>query len=209
MSRPLVIIVAAAASLASLFAAGCSGRAGGQDLELVNNRLREQNLELRERVATLEQQLAELQIALQPTAEGESASPQLSAEQLANLPRVTTITLDRWSGIAREAAGRVLRVYVKPADGRGRFTQMTGDVTIKLISVPTTGDAVTAAEHTFGPAEVREAYRSSVMGTHYTFEVPIELPEGAADATWLLLVEYRDAVTGAALKAEKRIEPSM
>ena len=183
---------------------GCSARAGGQDLEVVNNRLREQNLDLREQVAALEQQNAELRIALEQKAQ---ANESTAANLDENIPRVTSITLGGLSGFATNSDGLMVRAYLKPEDGRGRFTQLAGRVTLKLVRVPEGDDAETVAERSFEPADVREAYRSSFTGTHYTFELPVTLPAERAGESWLLIATYEDIVTGTKLKAEEPIEP--
>jgi hypothetical protein len=191
-----------AASLLSMgLLVGC--RAGGDDLEVVNNRLREQNLDLRDRVAAMEQEIEELKLALRQKSSKPGEPPEAV---LLNLPRVTRISLDRLTTIAQTPEGLVARAHVEPEDGRGRFTQMTGRVTLKLVRVPENGDVETVSERVFEPSEVRDAYRSGFMGTHYTIEMPVTLPSEADGETWLLLAEYVDAVTDAKLKAERSVQ---
>jgi len=182
---------------------GC--RAGGEDLVVVNNQLREQNMNLRDRVTALERRNAELELATKKKA---SQPGELPAEIQANLPRITAISLNRLSGIADSAGGPVVRAYVKPTDGRGRFTQMTGTLTLSFVRVTAGEDAETVLERAFSPAEVREAYRSSFMGTHYTFELPIAQPIGLSDASWLIVATFDDAVTGETLRAEQALKPA-
>lgn len=197
-------VLLACAAFGSALVGGC--RAGGQKLEAVNSQLREENLELRDRLSALEQRNAELQQAVRATSREVAG---LSEEVRAIVPRVTSISLDRLTGIAESDAGLVLRAYVEPIDGRGRFVQMTGEVTVKLLRVPAgeDEDAETVAAQVFGPSEVRDAYRSGFMGTHYTFEAPVTLPgEPSAGESWLVVATFVDGVTGDAHHAERAIE---
>src|SRR6185436_11190168 len=100
-----------------------------------------------------------------------------------NIPHVTGIEIGRLS-FAHDSDGDgrndALTIYLNPTDGRGRFTQMVGPVSISAASVPAHADASTIGRASFTPAQVRDAYRSALTGTHYVFEVPINLTSTAA-----------------------------
>lgn len=178
---------------------GC--RTGG-NLATVNNHLREDNLALRDENATLTRRVEELELSLKTKSAGEGELP---AEIQANLPRVTAISLDPLSHLAFAEHVGMVTAFIKPTDGRGRFTQMVGKVSMQLIATPEGTSAVTLASRTFDAFEVREAYRSSFMGTHYTFEMPIEPVREKSVASLLLVVQYEDGVTGAKLMAERQM----
>jgi len=183
-----------------LLATGCRT---GENLGKVNNRLREENLQLRMDNAALEQRLEERDIALTSrAAESGSLTPEIQAV----VPRVTRLTIDPLSHVATHNGSQLLRAYLQPRDGRNRFTQLVGTITLQLVATPLDQEAITLARQVFSPAEVCEAYRSGFMGTHYTFELAITVTSDVPETPWLLIVQYEDGVTGATLMAEQRVD---
>jgi hypothetical protein len=88
---------------------------------------------------------------------------------------------------------------------------LVGDVEITAFLLPMERDPTTIGRLSASPLQVREAYRSSLMGTHYTVEVPltVTLPQSAPVSgggdTVLVKVQFTDGVTGKVLTAERSL----
>lgn len=168
---------------------------------------------LREQVQSLEIELArvsdrnrELEAALAKAA-SDAPSRTVDPDAAAAHPHLVRIVVGSASGIRIGPSESVdpkvhgsLRIHVEPADGRGRFLQVTGRVSIQASMPIEGGDPILLGERSFSPIEVRDAWRSGFMGTHYTFEVPVEMPraalEASADPQASVLVVFRDAIGG-------------
>lgn len=203
--RPGRLLLSAALVLVP---AGCEGvkRASRE-----NDRLRAEVLDLKEQVQLLGDRNAELEAELRRPGPDLAALP---PEWRANAPHVASISIGPLSH-ARDTDGDgrpdTLILYVRPADGRGRFVQMTGRLSGHAALLPAEGDAVTLGRVTLGPERLRDAYRSSVMGTHYTIDVPLELPDpvaGADPAECIAKVEFTDGLTGRSVTAQREINLS-
>ncbi len=201
MSRTAPIAMLAFAAAAAI--AGCRGtvlkptpadalREQVQSLEIEVDRLSMQNRELE---AVLAEATAE--------APNRTIDPEAAAAQ-AHLVRLGIGSASRITLAAPEpnvaAIPGTLTVHLEPSDGRGRFLQVTGRVSIQA-SMPVEGsDPIGIGEQSYSPGEVRDAWRSGFMGTHYTFEMPIEAPASAiaatADPQASILVVFRDAIGG-------------
>lgn len=193
-----------AVAVASVSIAGCRATVLKPTPE---DRLREQVQSLEIEVESLAARNRELEASLSAIA-SEKPPHAIDAEAAAAQPRLAGIAIGSASGIraeppaaGAEAAPAVLTVYLEPSDGRGRFLQVTGRVSIQA-SMPVEGAApALLGERSFAPAEVREAWRSGFMGTHYTFEVPVEIPiaalrSGHARPEASVLLVLRDAIGG-------------
>jgi hypothetical protein len=182
--------------------------------------------ELREKIIALEKDLskasAERDEARAKLAEAErvrlAGSADLPADVLAALPRCAGIALDGLTGLSRDA--KAVDVYIKPFDGRQRFVQIVGTLTVRADLIPPAtaengaqrapgakpGNSPPSAPPlslgtvTLTPTDLREAYRSSPLGTHYTVRVPVSaaVPPGA---TLAVTAEFLDALSGQAHRA--------
>lgn len=174
-----------------------------------NARLRTQVIEMQDTIKDLRRQNDELKS--QWTA-SEQAEAGLDPEIVAATPHVVDLAIGRLSH-ARDGDGDgsadVLVVYIQPVDGLGRFTQLTGRLWVDAIISKAQSDPVTIGRITLTPTQVRDAYRSSITGPHYTVEVPIQIPprgdDAAAAIQALVLASYEDGLTGVQLTAERRI----
>ncbi|MBX3408731.1 MAG: hypothetical protein KF859_02450 [Phycisphaeraceae bacterium] len=212
--RTRVACTAAAVCLSLVALAGCT--VGGQrSSSAENDRLRREVIALKERVRLLEGRERELSVQLaQTTASLAAASP---AEIIDATPVVTSIEIDSLSGFspadpARPAESVVW--YVRPLDGYGRFVQAVGAMAVEAIIVDSTvGSAASGtviAARTLSPRELRDAYRSGLMGTHYTVEVPLGAPIArppGASPTLLLRAQFTDALHGAVHTQERVVRP--
>jgi hypothetical protein len=93
-----------------------------------------------------------------------------------------------------------------PQDDRGRFIQVVGEISVHAAVLPKDADAVTIGRVSLGPPEVRDAYRATLLGLHYTVSVPIDPAQAAAAPDCSVQVVFHDGRTGLEHRAEKTIE---
>ncbi|MGD9692924.1 MAG: hypothetical protein AB7G17_04995 [Phycisphaerales bacterium] len=180
-----------------------------------------ENDDLRRRVTALE---SELEGARARAVEAEAkllefARSRESTEQgraLEALPRTAGISIGRYSGFVRPDLGdqpNAIDVYVKPFDGRQRFVQVAGSLRVEALLLPeqlgaesadSAGRRLAVLELT--PEQVREAYRSSPLGTHYY--IRLELPDDARNlkGTLVLRAELREPIAGQVHRTETIVE---
>jgi hypothetical protein len=191
----------------SLLLTGLLGLAGGCESKVstANDDLRARVLELEQSNEQLRRREAELLAEL----EVESRRPDsLSPEIRASVPHVADIAIGRLSHARDSDDDGVpdrLTLYVDPADGLGRFTQMVGTLSAHAVFVPADADAITIGRVTLGPAGLREAYRSSLTGAHYTVELTVAVDAAQALEPCLVRVRFEDGLTGAVHTAEREI----
>lgn len=161
------------------------------------DRLREENSRLEADLARTSLELEESRRKLS-TIETGGAGGAIDREALAAAPRLTVIEVAGSSVIECDAGGRgTLLVRLVPMDGRGRFLQITGRVSIRASVLDSESPPTLVGERTFGPIEVRDAWRSGFFGTVYLFEIPVELPtsfDSVDEAS--VLATFDDAIGG-------------
>lgn len=197
----------ALAAGAFVFLPGC--RAGaGRNAETVNDELRRENLQLRQQVETLTREREDLRLKLED--ESKARLGALKPEVLAALPVSAGLQIERLSGLepadGSVPATRVV-VYLRPVDARDRVIQVVGTVEVEATWLPG-GAGQGAAPRTIArarlePAQLREAYRSGLMGSGYTVELPLEAPIADRRGTLVIRAEFADALTGKVWKAER------
>lgn len=205
MRTPRAIIIPLTVALL----AGC--RAKGKWSE--TDALREQLAAAQKQITTLTAERNEAQAKLAEAERVRLATGDLSADAAAALPRVAAIMIDRLSGLTDSDPndGRpydAVEVYLKPSDGRERFVQIVGSVNVRADLVPPAGSndsPITISSATYDPEQLREAYRSTILSTHYTLRMGIA-PASAFPldgASIALSVEFLDALTGRVHRAER------
>ena len=206
MSRPVEV----AAIMLGLALAGCQARALRPS---PHDALRDENRSLRESNAELTARVEELKTAL-AAAEAEGAADGVDPEVVANTPAARRLELKSGS-VVEPLPGQpgrgVARVWLEPVDGRGRFVQVTGWLEVAITALPTSGPAIPIGEIRLGPAEVRDAYRSGFMGTHYTVEVPVDLAAAGASPNFAVaatFTEGRSRIAMSAAGTAVRLEPA-
>lgn len=196
--------------LAASFLPGC--RFGGvRSVEAENDRLRQEVADHEKKQQALQGEVSELKVKL---AEASRAQQGLPAEALEALPRVASIEISSLCGFepidSKEPATGVA-VWFETKDGRGRFVQAVGRVTIQALILPTgPGDPQQVASITLTPVQLRDSYRSSFTGTHYSVDLKLDSPleRGPAKTPSLVVrIEFQDAITGEVLKGERVISP--
>ncbi len=191
-----------AATLAAVFTAGCGSF---KKVSEENDRLRarlieveDENRELAGRGAELEGQLQRLTRDLPIPQEVRDATPHVADISIASVSHATDTDGD----------GRpdTLTVYVESMDGRGRFVQMVGELSVHAATLPADGDAITLGRVTLGPRELRDAYRSTFLGTHYTVNVPITIAPGATQTQCTVKVEFVDGHDGRSVTGQLPVD---
>jgi hypothetical protein len=190
--RRLITLVLVAACLPA-----CHVRIGGGG-ENDADRLRRENLGLHEEIAGLRRQL-ELRQAEAESLRQSLASAGGAALPGAQVPRVVALRFEGASGALDtngDGVPDILRVYVRPIDQQGRFLVATGQAVVQAVAIQAGAPPRVLAEKTFAPAEFDAGYRSGLVGTHFTLDVP--LPAEAADVQEATVkVTFTDAATGA------------
>jgi len=181
-----------AAMLVAVLTAGCGSF---KKVSKENDRLRalvldleDENRELAGRSAELDGQLQLLIRDLPIPQEVRDATPHVTDISIGSVSHATDT-----DGDGRADA---IVVYVEPTDGLGRFVQLVGELSVHAATLPTDGDAITLGRVTLGPRELRDAYRSTFLGTHYTVEVPITIADPATQTVCTVKVEFVDGRSG-------------
>jgi hypothetical protein len=198
-------------------APGC--HSGPKNFDNENDSLRAQVLDLQDQVTGLEAELSESKAKineLQEVLAGTGDAP--AKEVLEALPRCAGIEIDRFSGPVDKDGEpgypESIDVYVSPYDGRQRFVQVVGALTVEARYLPasTAGGAddkaleagvqsggaagVLLGKVTLDPRDLREAYRSGFMGTHYTVQITPPADVRISDGAIVLSAVLLDRVTG-------------
>ncbi len=181
-----------AATLVAALTAGCGSF---KRVSEENDRLRARLMELEDenralagRAAELDGQLQRLTRDLPIPQEVRDATPHVTDISIASVSHATDTDGDGRSD--------TLIIYVEPTDGRGRFVQMVGELSVHAAMLPADGDAITLGRVRLGPLELRDAYRSTFLGTHYTVDVPITIALGATQTQCTVKVVFVDGHNG-------------
>jgi hypothetical protein len=194
----------------------CGCRFGGvRSVEAENDRLRQELADRDKTVASQQGEISELKVKLAEASRGQTTP----AEALDALPRVTSIEISNLSGFEPVDPGvpaTAVEVWFETQDGRGRFVQAVGTATVAALQLPpavgsgSNPEPERIASATLAPAQLRDAYRSSFTGTHYAAELKLDKPveRGPGRTPSLVIrIEFKDAITGEVLKAERVISP--
>lgn len=198
--RARSVLPSACALAASTAVFAC---AGPKNFDNENDRLRRELADARAEIDRLTESERRLAAALEAERNAtERRAP--SAQALALLPKAERLSLGRLSGPV--PGGGAVDLYISPLDDRARFVQVAGTLTVRLdlLPPPESGSASEPrllATLELGPTELREAYRSSLTGTHYSVRVPIVPPLGPQEGSLGCSVRLDDLVTGERLEA--------
>lgn len=182
----------------SISLAGC---ASSLDVAAANDRLREKVVDLEKQIKQRNGQIAHLHARVKEAEITAAASEELRE----NTPHVASITIGKLSHLRdRDADGKVdeLVAYIEAVDGWGRSIQLVGRLSIHAVAMPAEADAITLGRASFGPADVRRAYRSSIIGAHYTVNVALAVPEGVNIDQITIRAEYVDGYSGVRYTAQ-------
>ena len=181
---------------------GC--QIGPRNFTNENDKLRKQNLELEQQVSQLQTKLdgrlGELK-ALRSKYESEPAFV-----PGADTPVLSTIAFDRYTNAVdtnNDGSDDTLRVYLDTFDQNQRFIPVAGRAVLQAAVIEEDKEPFLVVNKTYGPNAVKNAYRSGMMGTHYSFEakLPDDLPEATQEIT--VKLTFTDAATGATFTTQK------
>lgn len=207
---------------ASALLSGCKtriGGGGGSDTGL-----------LRARADDLARQVETLTLrANEAEANALRVNAALSADVVAAIPNLAVIEIDKLSGPSASDTTS-FPVFVRTLDARRRFIQVVGTLTVRAWAYPSGTFAAAgskpiavasvdiAVPAKLTPLELREAYRSGVMGTHYRVELAViglqKLRNGQANGQAngqisgqdiVISVAFTDALTGKTYEANRKI----
>lgn len=194
----------------SCAAPGC--RSKPKDFDNENDALRRQVDALESEVSTLRARNTELEAKF---AELKDATREgLERDVLEALPKCAGVEIDRYSGPTdSDGDGKIdaIDAYIRPFDGRRRFIQVAGRLTVEATLIPGPVGAPDVQPMPLGvrilsPIELREAYRASPMGTHYAVRLPLEPGTEPPPGTIILRAELLDPASGLSHKAERIVE---
>lgn len=162
-----------------------------------NDELRRQNMVLAQQVRDLEQTIEEKINQLDRFQIG--AQVQSDERFGAALPRLNQVTFGRYSGAVDtdgDGDDDLIRAYVLTLDQNGRFMPIAGRAVLRADQISADQPPRAINDRTYGEQAFDEAYRSGIVGTHYTLELalPSPLPTGLDRARVAVFVY--DAVTG-------------
>ena len=128
-----------------------------QALQETNRQLEQENDGLQKRLASAEQSL----------------SPTEQANQAAT-PRLVSMRIDSMSVVREESDGQaILQLRMAPADDRGRFMQVVGQLDVRAVAVYLEGPPKPLAVLHLDPVAVRDGWRGGLLGSGYLFELPL------------------------------------
>jgi len=160
-----------------------------------NDRLRAQVIELEVENRQLAGRAAELDGQLQRITNDLPIPPEVR-DATPHVAEIVIASVSHAADVDGDGHPDTLIVYVEPTDGLGRFVQMVGKLSAHAATLPVDSDAITLGRVTLGPLQLRDAYRSTFLGTHYTVEVPITITLPAAQTHCIVKVEFIDGHSG-------------
>jgi len=181
--------------------AGCGKKASRQ-----NDLLRARVMDLETQVQELTDRNQELEAALTQVETPPGEPPEVVR---AATPQVVRVEIDRLShALDEDDDGQVeaLKIYVKPADGMGRFVQLAGWLSVHAADLHPDAEAETLGQVTLDPTEVRQAYRAGFLGTHYTVTLPLTLPADRPEGPCTVRVIYEDGRSRRRVSDEREID---
>jgi len=181
--------------------AGCGKKASRQ-----NDLLRARVMDLETQVQELTDRNQELAAALTQVETPPGEPPEVVR---AATPHVVRVEIDRLShALDEDGDGQVeaLKIFVKPADGMGRFVQLAGWLSVHAADLPPGAEARTLGRITLDPTEVRQAYRAGFLGTHYTVTLPLTLPADRPEGPCTVRVIYEDGRSRRRVSDEREID---
>ncbi len=194
------MVMAAALSVALTTGCGSFKRVSRE-----NDRLRARVMELQQQNEDLTNRTAELEAQILRTGDAGGVARDVRDAT----PHVVDISIDAISHVLDENGdGRpdTLVLYVTPSDGLGRFVQMVGDLSVHTAMLPPDSDAVSIGRIRLGPRELRDAYRSTFLGTHYTITMPISVSDSPHPTECTVKAEFLDGYDGRRVTDQRQIQ---
>ena len=192
---------------AILFAVGCNPTAFTPNQ---NDELRRQVRDLEEQVNAAKAKQVELEQQLAQSAKSAEEKSSIDPAILAATPHVASVQIGGSSGylatkVGVETGGCTARIYLEPSDGLGRFLQIVGSVQISVFDLKAGGKSQTLGTAEFSPSQVRDAWRGGILGSHYTFEIPLAGSDWNCQGSVTAKLEFLDGTTGKIFTAERQL----
>lgn len=168
--------------------------------------IRAENLRLRRQTSRYEDQVQLLLAQIRSLEQRIETRSKLVDVPASELPRVTAIKFDRYTGVADsdgDGVGDTLRIYLLTLDQKGRFMPAIGRVAVQAVALRPEQMPLIVAQQTIEPADFDKAYRTGLTGSHYTLEAHLSelLPQGVDRVT--VTASFADADTGTTLTYEQ------
>lgn len=184
-------------------------RAGGKNFDNENDDLRRQLATAEAELARITAERNELRAKVNEMAKASAQAGGLSEEAREALPRCAGVRLERLSGPVDDDGAPgfdAVDFYVQPIDGRQRFIPVAGSLSAQATLIPPAGTAEGAPKLLgrveLSPSQMREAYRSSMLGTHYSVRLELDPANQALEGSVVLTVELLDALSAERHRAE-------
>ncbi|MFZ4642509.1 MAG: hypothetical protein ACOYMU_04090 [Phycisphaerales bacterium] len=192
---------------AILFAVGCNPTVFTPNQ---NDALRRQVRDLEEQVNAAKAKQVELEQQLVQSAKSAEEKSSIDPAILAATPHVASVQIGGSSGflaskVGVETGGCTARIYLEPSDGLGRFLQIVGSVQISVFDLKAGGKSQTLGTAEFSPSQVRDAWRGGILGSHYTFEIPLAGSDWNCQGSVTAKLEFHDGTTGKIFTAERQL----
>jgi hypothetical protein len=184
-------------------ALGLAGCGGPRNFINDNDRLREENLHLKQQIDELNEQM-ELRLgeieALRARAAGERAIRD------ADPPVLAKLQIERYTGaVDTDGDGRddLIRIYLAPLDHQGRLFPVAGRLKLQAVAILDDSPPAVLAQRVYEPDEFDKAYRANLTGYHYTLELDLPADMDADIRSATVKATFTEAVTGHVLTAEQ------
>ena len=185
---------------------GCRSGGGGYLNE--NDQLRSENLRLTRAVAKLEEDLAHRLAQIQGLEQRLGHTVKVDGVTSSDIPRLVSVAFGRLSGAVDTNHDHVvdtLRLYVKTLDQHGRFIPVAGVARVQVARLRPGQAPTRVLDRTWEPKVFHASYRSSLAGTHYTLELPLEPSELEAADPVTVKLSLTDAATGVETSCQKPV----
>lgn len=186
----------AAAIAVSVSTLACTGR-----VSQANARLRAKVRSLQSEIQALQGTLAEREMAIRTIALNEGRPPPSPhAPRLAGIEIGTLVTIEDSGGIP------ILRFHLEPFDGLRRFLQITGEISIDVVSAGGESEPTIVGHRIIKPGPLRDSWRRGLIGSYYALDVRLDASEVRYDTPLLVTVTLTCESTGTVLEAHRLIE---
>ncbi len=171
------------------------------------DQLREKVRDLSVEVEQLNGANKELKQQLELASKESQSRTGISPDVAAATPRLAAVRVGSPSHFARsgEAKTCVATIYLEPQDGLGRFLQIVGTLDVSLFELSSTGTSRTLGTASFGPLEVRNAWRGGMIGSHYTFEIPMTGEGWNCSGSATVRLAFVDGYTGTTFSSQREL----
>jgi len=202
----------AALSLPILLCLSACTIGGSTGVGVENNRLRDELAAAKAQITQLSAQRDELTTKLALFERARAGA--IPFDILSAMPAPAGIRIGSLSGIHpadRATPATRVDLYIEPFDGRDRFIQIVGTLSVEIDALAPVADRTpprSLASVTLTPSQVRDAYRAGFTGTHYSVELTLNTPLNTREGSLAMRVRFNDAISGREFKAERVVDLS-